>query len=48
MKLDMMGFSFWQRRNFKYSYQERLVKLFTSKKEDVLQLNNYLIRKSQS
>lgn len=48
VKSSFVGLNFWKKRNFKYNYQSNRVQLVSSKKEDVLDLKNYLVRKSGS
>ena len=48
MKTSFMRISFWEKRNFKYMQQCGQIHLTSSKKEDILELKNYLVRKSAS
>lgn len=48
VKSSLMGFHLWEKKNFKFSHNSCRIRLMSSKKEDIVDLKNYLIRKSVS
>ncbi len=48
MKTSFMRISFWEKRNFKFMHQFSQIHLISPKREDILELKNYLVRKSVS
>lgn len=43
-----MKMTFWEKRTLRYEYYLSRVKLSTSKKQDLVDLKSYLVRKSKS
>lgn len=43
-----MGINYWEKRSFKYDYQLYQIRLLSSKKDDIIDLRSYLVRKSSS
>lgn len=43
-----MKMTFWEKRNLKYEYNYQRIKLYNSKKQELIDLKSYLVRQSQS
>lgn len=48
VKTSFVGVSYWEKRMFKFEFGNSLLRLITSKKTEVVELKNYLIRRSSS
>jgi len=48
VKATFMKMTFWEKRTIKYEYNHQRVKFCTSKKQEIIDLKYYLVRKSHS